>query len=235
MISLTRALFSLRAIVICAVSIILIVFISVQQHGPNKDGFQHQTVVPAHTYVAQIEASFNDPPVKNGRQHVPSQPGHHRHHRQESVRGVSSTHKDISRINGSAIPHVLCHSIDNPYPSERNVTAEHPLFIKRVGPDRLTFNEYMCKGRRYLANMRAARPDPPKWAYSNLPPNGWKIEKGGAWPIGAQVKEAMKRLKIPVEDKENLQISAILVNSFVNFRQDVQVRIEIHSLLSLAS
>lgn len=95
----------------------------------------------------------------------------------------------------------------------------------RPDPAHLSFGEYICKGKIYLRSMRAARPDPLRWVYNKLVHNGWKIEDGDPYDLGSEALKAVQALKIPTEKGKNLEITAVSVNKFLSFQQNIKVHI----------
>ncbi|KAL8938356.1 MAG: hypothetical protein Q9216_003936, partial [Gyalolechia sp. 2 TL-2023] len=101
--------------------------------------------------------------------------------------------------------------------SRPNATAAHLLLTKRA--PLANFQNYVCKGRRYLDNMKSAVAKTPKFSYDSLKSNGWVVEDYDPWePLAPTIGRLMEQLGIPLAEKENRILSCELMNAFVNYR-----------------
>lgn len=74
-----------------------------------------------------------------------------------------------------------------------NATVAHLSLIKRASC--ANFRNYICNGRKYMDNMKAAVPRPPKFTYDKLKPNGWEVEDFDPYqPLAPTVRRLVDQL-----------------------------------------
>ncbi|KAI4186417.1 MAG: hypothetical protein LQ348_004224, partial [Seirophora lacunosa] len=147
---------------------------------------------------------------------------HQAHQRFHAARSIS---EHPTPTNDSAFPKLIGRSPEYSTPLDRNATAgRHPSLGERAEPDEaVDLAYYVCKGERHLANMRAARPDPPRWAFGNLAHNGWTVDDGGPPQPRVLYPGALAAMRAKgVDNRKNVERTANLENSFVNSRQEVK-------------
>ncbi|KAL8747848.1 MAG: hypothetical protein Q9184_007547 [Pyrenodesmia sp. 2 TL-2023] len=189
----SQALFALVAL------FILVLFAALQQHASDRGVTQQRLSEPTG--------------VHGNRQSVPFGRSHN-YRPSKRLAEIRSTHSwDHTHVNASTFyerpPHV----------SKRDESDDES------GPNvPINLDDYVCKGQIYLKNMREAKPDQePKWAFSNLAHNGWRVSGTGPTELSVEVQAAMRANGIPLDAKDNPERTASLDNSFVNFRQEMKI------------
>ncbi|KAL9012785.1 MAG: hypothetical protein Q9173_002476, partial [Seirophora scorigena] len=196
----------------------LIFLTAVLHQTPSINATQRLPVPPAEILTSRLANNFG----KAYRHRLSIRHSHQAHQHFHAARSINQ-HR--TPTNHSAFPKLIGHSPEHSTPLERNATAgRHPSLGERAKPDEtVDLAYYVCKGERHLANMRAARPDPPKWAFGNLAHNGWTVDDGGPPLPRVLYPGALAAMRAKgVDNGRNVERTANLENSFVNSRQEVK-------------